>query len=123
MTLRISSKWLKQYNKILNDQLDSVKAEIYQIEQILKIQINWDMPKRLTPKQLLLKLGRDTVGLRADVIDIARKLERHADSGQFKAWLKTYKIPPEPFYDDLDLFDDMPPLLPIRRIHHAIMPE
>lgn len=105
---QIAEGRLKHFNKLLTEQLAELRQEISEIELSFKIQLHLPPFARLTPKELLERLARDTRALSKDLAALRRDLRDFQDFAMLKAWLKGYRIPrPEPTEDWL--FDDLEP--------------
>ncbi|SJM89472.1 DnaJ-like protein [Crenothrix polyspora] len=101
---------LKYFNKILKDQLSELVQEIYQIEEVSRLQCNMPFYGKISPAQLLLKLANDMRDVQKDIKAIKKELALFEQPDAFKAWLKKYKIPKNTYqnnYDDL-FMDDFP---------------
>ncbi|MBS4099144.1 MAG: molecular chaperone DnaJ [Sulfuricella sp.] len=102
----IADDRLKHYNKVLQNQLDELQDEVMQLEMDMKEMAQVSPFERLTPARMISLLNQDIVMLRREVTRIQAELTRFQDVKQFKAWLKSYRIP-EPEFDPFSY--DFPP--------------
>ena len=61
----------------------------------------------LSPKLLLAILAKDTLQTERQIANAKVNLATCDNATELKAWLKTYKLPKKPRFDDLTV-DDMP---------------
>jgi hypothetical protein len=98
----IAEDRLKYCNKLLKQQIDELAREIAWICQPLKIQLELPPFMPLTPNQLMQYLERDLQDVQQDIAQLTRDLALFQDPQSLKAWIKNYKIPKEPAYDEAD---------------------
>ncbi|MES2264537.1 MAG: molecular chaperone DnaJ [Pseudomonadota bacterium] len=90
---------IKQYNKILTDQVRELEAENIQIEYMMMREM--DGPGRPSPQRVLHAARTDIVETRVQIDNTVRDLADFQDPKALKAWLKTYRIPErDDFYGD-----------------------
>lgn len=87
---------LKHFNKILQEQLDELQQEIYQIEHIFKIKLDIPPFLNLTPNKLLEIIEEEISNMQLSITNIKKDLELIQDPAALKAWLKSYKIKKSP---------------------------
>ncbi|MCX7097188.1 MAG: hypothetical protein NTV43_04695 [Methylococcales bacterium] len=101
----IADSRLKHFNKILSEQLAELVEETVLNEEAFKFQLQMPFYARLSPKQLLTSLVQDMRQVQADIAEINEELVYFDKPSEFKAWLKSYKIPKKNQRDDFeDLF-------------------
>ena len=83
---------IKQYNRILDGQVNEIKFEIIALETALSLDMGWDFGQRLTPKAMMRGLRADIAEMRANVKYIEADLDTFSDLKKLKAWLKDYRI-------------------------------
>jgi hypothetical protein len=92
---------IKQYNRILEDQVDQVKHELDAMEAALSFEMGWDFGRRPTTKTMEITLRADVARLKTHVRHIEADLATFGDIKKLKAWLKTYRIPqPDPDFGE-----------------------
>jgi hypothetical protein len=97
----LSEERVKQYNKVLQGQLDEVEADIAAFEHEACMLSGGRMrERRPTPQELLRRLRVDLAEMRSSIERVEAELEAFRDANQLKAWLKTYRPEPAPQYDD-----------------------
>lgn len=83
---------LKHYNQVLTSQLNQLKAEVFQQEQLGR-QIISALPfTPIVPKHLLQVLKQDQHGLHTAISKIQQDLRDFQDINVLKSWLKHYQI-------------------------------
>jgi len=98
----IADDRLKSFNKILKEQLEELQMEIEQLQYPFKMQLGLPPFASLTPKFVLQRLQHDIRDLENDIVDAKRELSIFQKSATLKSWLKSFKIPKEPKFDDFD---------------------
>lgn len=83
---------IKQYNRVLDGQVNDIKFEIAALETALSLDLGWEPGKRLTPKAMLQSLRADIAEMRANIQYIEADLDTFSDLKKLKAWLKDYRI-------------------------------
>jgi hypothetical protein len=83
---------IKQYNRILDGQVNEIKVEIIALETALSLDIGWEFGQRPTPKAMMRGLRADIAEMRANVKCIEADLDTFSDLKKLKAWLKDYRI-------------------------------
>lgn len=96
----INSERLKTYNKILREQLNSIRQEIDAVHVGFRMRFNFPPGARLNSTTLLKDLQCDIDELRSEVNSLADELLCFKELKALKLWLKGYK-PPKPTFDDL----------------------
>jgi hypothetical protein len=106
---QIAEGRLRHFNKVLQEQLAELRQEINEIEQSFKFQLRLPPFARLTPKDLLVRLARDTRALSKNLAALRRNIRDFQDFAMLKAWLKGYRIPKPESLDPADdwLFGDL----------------
>ncbi len=97
---QIAEDRLESYNRLLKEQSDELQREIAEIETEWRMQLNLPPYASVTPKALMARLRDDIQGLRYQIAMVKQDLAAHADPQNLKAWLKAYKIPKAPAFDD-----------------------
>ncbi len=87
----INSERLKTYNKILREQLNSIKQELDGVQIGFRVRFNLQFGERLKPAVLLKDLRCDIDDLKTDLTYFADDLVRLQEFGGLKSWLKSYK--------------------------------
>ncbi len=85
---RTSAQKLKQYNKLLAEQLEQLKAAISQIAAGFFMDHGLDPGSSLNPQKLALVIQRQARQLRAEVAQQQQFLRLLADKAATKRWLK-----------------------------------
>jgi len=93
---------IKQYNKILNEQLRELEREVEVFEDMAAMEMGCAPFTRVTPASIASMLEDDIADMRQRIAAIDVELEEFTDIKKLKAWLKTYR-PPAPQRED-DLF-------------------
>ena len=83
---------IKQYNRILEGQVNDIHVEIEALEMHLALDMGWEPGARHTPKTLMRELREDIAAMKANVKHIEEDLENLTDIKKLKAWLKGYRI-------------------------------
>lgn len=100
---------LKYFNKILKRQLAELEEEVQVIEESFKIQFDIPFYAKLSPESIVKFLQNDIRQLKANLAAINNDLSHFSDTGNFKVWLKGFKLPRKnarraPFDFDDDVF-------------------
>ena len=69
---------------------------------MFKLDCNLPFFATLSPKQLMSGLAQDIQELQRDIVAIQNELKTFQNLASLKSWLKGYKIPKTPDYDDFD---------------------
>ena len=99
---QLSEERVKQYNKILTEQLRELERETADIESAGAREMGGRERGRLTPQVLSRCLQGDIAKMQAKLDAIVVELEEFSDVSKLKAWLKTYR--PVEASDDGDAF-------------------
>lgn len=83
---------IKQYNRILDGQVNEIKFEIIALETALSLDMGWEFGQRRTPKAMMRGLRADIAEMRANVKYIEADLDTFSDLRKLKVWLKDYRI-------------------------------
>jgi len=83
---------IKQFNRILEGQVNDIHMEIAALEFHLALDMGWEPGERRTPKALVRELRADIAAMKANVKEIEEDLADLADIRKLKAWLKGYRI-------------------------------
>ncbi|WP_373989477.1 hypothetical protein [Duganella sp. BuS-21] len=97
----LSDERIGQLNTVMQQQVNAVMREVFEIEDMLRRE--WDLwhSRRLTPQVALRKIQEEFEQMRTMVANSERDAAAFHDIKQLKAWLKTYRIP-APREDDWD---------------------
>lgn len=87
----IAEDKLKQYNKVLANQLQDLQQEVKALEMQVKQTIGVSPYEPLTPKKLLVLLKQDMQGLQYQITRIKQDIRAFKDVKRFKDWLKSYQ--------------------------------
>jgi hypothetical protein len=98
---RLSEDQVKRYNKVLKRQIEEVEQELHAFEDELLFSLEFDPFFHPTPDELLNALGRDIEDLKERVAYLDEELIKFQDIKKLKAFLKGYRIPPPPDFDDM----------------------
>lgn len=79
---------LKQYNKVLEEQLGELQLEIHRVDAEWRMEFGVDPPAPLHPARLHTMLEKSERMLRADLANQERELQMLADVPALKKWLK-----------------------------------
>ena len=85
---KLSADRLKQYNKLLSEQLESAKAEIRKLEEAFRIDHGLNYGKKITHQTLHLILQQRARELRAQIARQKHFLDILASKSSIKRWLK-----------------------------------
>ena len=102
----LSDERIKQYNKVLNEQLSELDSEIAGFEEVAAIETGAHIFDTVTPDGMMRSLERDIADVHFKIAKLDDDLQSLGDVKALKAWLKTLpKSPskPRPGPDD-DLF-------------------
>jgi len=83
---------IKQYNRILGDQVREIGLEIHVLESAVTLDMGWELGRRCTPTAMMRGLRADIKEMRANVKNIEADLEVFGDVKQIKRWLKGFDI-------------------------------
>lgn len=97
---RISDERLVHYNKVLNEQCKELQGEIDAI--VWPVMARLDMPPytRPTPALLMTCLRDDIRELKENIAALQHDIQDFQNPQRLKAWLKEYRVPPQPRLDD-----------------------
>lgn len=100
----MSDERIKQYNKVLEEQLRELEMELASVEEVAAMQMDADMFDVVTPLAMRRALDDDIGHLQIKLAIIDDDLKTLGDVKLLKAWLKEYQPPkPSPASDD-DIF-------------------
>lgn len=100
----LSDERIRQYNKVLSEQLAELQHEIAGVEQLAALEMGMDLFAKVTPAAMLQTLDRDIAQLRESIAMMVDDLQTFRDVRMLKAWLKALpKAAAKPQLDD-DLF-------------------
>lgn len=102
----ISEDRLKHYNKVLTEQSAELQQELGEVEISFKMRFNFSPYEPLSPTQAMHVLQTDIQHIQQDIADLENDLASFQNVKNLKAWLKTYRIPRQAFFED-DLFGGM----------------
>jgi hypothetical protein len=93
---------IKQYNRILDGQVNEIGFEMYALESAFALDMGWEFGRRRrAPKAMMKGLRADIAEMRANIKSIEADLDAFGDIRRLKAWLKGYYIvKDESMYDD-----------------------
>jgi hypothetical protein len=83
---------IKQYNRILDGQVNEIGSEMYALESAFALDMGWEFGRRRTPKAMMKGLRADIAEMRANIKSIETDLDAVVDIKKLKAWLKGYHI-------------------------------
>jgi len=83
---------IKQFNRILEGQVNEIHMEIEALEFHLALDMGWAPGARRTPKALVREMRADIAAMKSNVKEIEADLADLADIKKLKAWLKGYRI-------------------------------
>lgn len=90
---------VRQYNRILNRQVDEISGERYEMEMSLARDIGWESNRRPAPNTVMKVLRADIAALRAQIAQAESEVSAFADIAALKRWLKTTRLVED---DDID---------------------
>jgi hypothetical protein len=91
---------IKQYNKILEGQLDEVGHENREIATMAAMMMGADSPHGMTPRMALSALNREIDFARQEIALATKQVSDFEDIKKLKAYLKTLKAAPPGGVDD-----------------------
>jgi len=97
---QLSEDRLKSYNQILKEQSEELQKEIAQFEITWRMQLDLAPFDTVSPKGLKTLLQGEIRQLRQRIADLKDQLAALGDPQVLKDWLKSYRIPKEPGWDD-----------------------
>ena len=101
----LSDERIKQYNKVLNEQLSELESEIAGFEEVAAIEMNADIYEVVTPVALMRTLDSGIADLRSRIATIDQDLQSLGDVKLLKVWIKGLRKasskPQAPRDDDL----------------------
>lgn len=83
---------IKQYNLILDGQVNEIGHEMYALETTFALDMGWEFGRRRTPKAMMKGLRADIAAMRVYIKSIEADLDAFVDIKKLKAWLKDYDI-------------------------------
>jgi hypothetical protein len=83
---------IKQYNKILDDQVREIQFDIMSLDTALSIELGMEYDGHNTPQALMKDVRIAIATMQADLEHIEGDLVLFQDIRQLKAWLKDYRI-------------------------------
>lgn len=89
----IAEDRLKHYNKVLNNQLNELKVEVYKLEMQGRNMVNAPPIMPIVPQHLSFFLKQDIQNIRSIIATIQHDLHQLREVKQLKAWLNTYRTP------------------------------
>lgn len=89
---KLTDDRIKQYNKILSDQLAEIDEQIMALEMSLSLDMGFDSRQRITPKSTMRDLRMHIVGVKNSLRRLDDDLDRFRDPKALKTWLKGYRI-------------------------------
>lgn len=81
---------LKQYTRILKDQLVELNREMLHVEDSFKHQYERDPFLDIHPDTVMRELAEDIARIREDILELEADLSAFKQVGGLKAWLKTF---------------------------------
>lgn len=100
----MSEERIKQYNKVLEEQLKELETEIAGFEEGAAIELDAGIFDVVTPASMREAIDSDIAMMEVKLEVIEHDLQTLGDVKMLKAWLKEYKPPKPQRDDDLDLF-------------------
>ncbi len=91
---------LKYYNKILTEQSGELRYEIDAVECSFKMRFNIPPQISLSPVAVMRGLETDIKETEQNIVHLKKDLVFLQDMKNIKDWLKSYRIPPKPYFDD-----------------------
>lgn len=91
---------IKQYNTILQGQLDEIEHENREIGTMAAMMMGTDSPRGITPRAALNALNQEIGFARQEVAIAKRQVGDFEDVKKLKAYLKTLKLSPDGGFDD-----------------------
>jgi hypothetical protein len=89
----IAEDRLRHYNTILDEQATQLELELHEVELRFRLELASSPSARLSPKQIIARLGADTDDLKRRAAMLRRDLEAFQDVRQLKVWLKSFAAP------------------------------
>lgn len=102
---RLDDTRIKQYNKVLQAQLNELKAEVAMFEASLVRDLDLPIWTRPTPASIEKLLRQDIAQLKAALETIARDMIDFKDIKKLKTWLNGYRFAPPPSMFDEPFWD------------------
>ena len=101
-----SAERLKHYNKVLNEQLAEIKAELGRIEMGFRLEFGLEPGWGLNPRNLGRELEQSSRELRAELAELRRDLSVTSDVAAMKRWLKQERerMRESEFFDEFGMF-------------------
>ena len=92
---------LKYYNKILTEQFAELSHEVGAVELSFRMRFNIPLEMPLFPKTAIRSLENDIEGIAQDIAGLKEDLVFFQSVKNLKDWLKSYRIPPRPHFNDM----------------------
>lgn len=83
---------IKQYNRILTEQVAEIAGEIGSLEYTIAIDMGWEPGRRRTPKAMLQALRVDIAEMRAKLKHLEADLADISNIKSLKSWLRDYRM-------------------------------
>jgi hypothetical protein len=101
-----SAERLKHYNKVLNEQLAELKAELDRIEMGFRLEFGLEPGWGLDPRKLGRALEQSSRELRAELAELQRDMSATSDVATMKRWLKRQRerMRESEFFDPFGMF-------------------
>ncbi len=97
---QLSEDRIKQYNRILDDQLNEIKTELFAMERAVAAAMGWELGARRTPKAMMKGLRADIAAMKSDIKNIEADVQSFDDVKKIKLWLKGFKLHYQPEFDE-----------------------
>jgi hypothetical protein len=101
----LSEERIKQYNKVLKEQLSELESEIDGFVGVASIEMHADIFDEVTPASMIRELDSDIAHLRLQIAIIEEDLQSLRDVKLLKAWLK--KLPNQSSKQQLQRDEDL----------------
>ncbi len=101
----ITEERLKYYNKILTEQSIELRMEVSAVSDFFRIRFNIDPDVKLSHETAIRILEDNIKQIKNDISDLKNNLCLFQDLKNLKKYLKLYRSPPKPIFDDESLWE------------------
>jgi hypothetical protein len=101
----ITEDRLKHYNKILSEQSKDLRMEVSVISDMFRMRFSISPGTPLSPETAIRNLESDIRSIKEDISGLEGDLRSFQNAKNLKEYLKSYRIPPKPSFDDEIFWD------------------
>jgi hypothetical protein len=97
---QLSEDRIKQYNRILDDQLNEIKTELFAMERAVAVAMGWELGEHRTPKAMMKGVRADIAAMKSDIENVEADVKSFDDVKNIKLWLKGFQLRYQPSFDE-----------------------